>query len=189
MFSSFAITLTRRLNLRSQLLADAILIVTGSLIVAMMAQVRIALPFTPVPVTGQTFAVLLVGAALGAHRGAASLGLYLLEGALGLPFFAGATSGIAILSGPTGGYLFGFIFAAGLVGWLADRALERRLWSAIPVFLAGQGLIYIFGVLGLARFMGLVGAFNAGVVPFVVGDILKVLLVAIALPVVWKFIK
>ena len=103
-----------------------------------MAQVRIPLPFTPVPITGQTFAVLLVGAVLGSRRGAASLLLYLMQGLVGLPFFAGGTSGLAILLGPTGGYLVGFIVAAYLVGLLAARGLDRRIPSALLAFLAGE---------------------------------------------------
>jgi biotin transport system substrate-specific component len=99
--------------------ADASLIVGASLLVALMAQVSVPLPFSPVPITGQTFAVLLVGAALGAKRGSASLLLYLLEGAAGLPVFAGGGAGPATFLGPTGGYLIGFVAAAWLVGALA----------------------------------------------------------------------
>jgi len=102
---------------RASLLTDALLVVAGSLFVAALAQVSLPLPFTPVPITGQTFAVLLVGAVLGARRGAASLVLYLLEGSLGLPVFANGTNGLARLLGPTGGYLIGFVAAAWIVGY------------------------------------------------------------------------
>jgi biotin transport system substrate-specific component len=175
-----------RLNSR---LRDILLIVTGSLFVAGMAQVRIPLPFTPVPITGQTFAVLLVGAALGANRGAASLLLYLIEGIAGLPFFAGGTGGLAALLGPTGGYLVGFVAAAYLVGLLAGRGLDRRIWSALLAFLAGEVVIYLFGVAWLSVFLGLQKAILAGLLPFVVGDTLKLVLAALALPAAWKLVK
>src|ERR1035437_1067738 len=125
---------------------DILLVIGGSLCVAGMAQIRITLPFTPVPITGQTCAVLLVGAALGARRGAASLLLYLIQGLLGLPFFAGGASGLAYFLGPTVGYLVGFVAAAGLVGLLAARGLDRRIPTALLAFLAGEAVIYIFGV-------------------------------------------
>ena len=106
--------LSRSLPRLDRRVRDTLLIVGGSLCVAGMAQVRIPLPFTPIPITGQTFAVLLVGVALGSRRGAASLALYLLMGLAGLPFFAGGASGMAYVLGPTGGYLVGFIAAAAL---------------------------------------------------------------------------
>src|SRR5215216_3274170 len=100
---------------------DVFLIVVGSLLIAALAQIEILLPFTPVPITGQTFGVLLVGAALGSKRGMAALLLYLVEGALGLPFFAGGASGLSILTGATAAYLVGFVVAAYVVGLLAER--------------------------------------------------------------------
>jgi len=168
---------------------DILLIVGGSLFVAGMAQVRIPLPFTPVPITGQTFAVLLVGAALGANRGAASLLLYLLEGIAGLPFFAGGAGGLAALLGPTGGYLIGFVAAAYLVGLLAARGLDRRVPSALLAFLAGEVVIYLFGVAWLSIFLGFPRATAAGLLPFLVGDALKLVAAALALPAAWKLVK
>ncbi len=185
---TIAVTVTRKIGIRPSILTDAALIVLGSLLVAALAQVRILLPFTPVPITGQTFAVLLIGAVLGSKRGAAAIGLYLAEGALGLPFFAGGV-GWAALAGPTGGYLLGFIAAAFAVGLLTERGLDRRLTTALPAFLLGAVVIYTFGVLGLARFVGLQNAFTAGVAPFIVGDALKVVLAGSLLPAAWKFVQ
>ena len=175
-----------RLNRR---VCDIMLIVGGSLLVAGMAQVRIPLPFTPVPITGQTFAVLLVGAVLGFRRGAASLLLYLSLGLVGLPFFAGGASGLAILVGPTGGYLVGFVMAAGLVGLLAARGLDRRVPSALLAFLAGEVVIYLFGVAWLSVFLGIPHAITAGLLPFVLGDVIKLFAAGLTLPAAWALVK
>src|ERR1044071_1930905 len=126
-------------------LRDLILIILGALFVAALAQVEIPLPFTPVPITGQTFGVLLIGAALGSKRGIASLLLYLLEGAVGLPFFAGGASGLGILTGATAGYLVGFVIAAYVVGLLAERGLERSVHTSFIPFLVGTIIIYACG--------------------------------------------
>lgn len=171
-----------------QRVRDILLIVGGSLLVALMAQVKIPLPFTPVPLTGQTFAVLLVGAALGSRRGAASLLLYLAQGMLGLPVFAGGAGGLAYLSGPTGGYLIGFVCAAFLVGWLAEGGKDRRFHIALLVFLAGEVVIYLCGVSWLAVHIGFEKALAAGLFPFLPGDAVKLLAAALALPAAWKLI-
>jgi biotin transport system substrate-specific component len=172
---------------------EAVLIAAGSLLVAGAAQVVIPLPFTPVPITGQTFAVLLVGASLGAGRGAASLALYLGEGAAGLPFFAGGASGIAVITGVTGGYLVGFVFAGTLVGFLAQRGWDRRFASALGAMLTGNLVIYLFGVLGLAAFMGASPLSEevllAGLYPFVPGDLIRIYLAAAALPGAWRLVR
>ncbi len=180
---------TRYLPRLDRRLRDVLLIFTGSLLVAAMAQVRIPLPFTPVPITGQTFAVLLIGAALGSRRGAASLLLYLVEGALGLPVFSGGAAGFAALAGPTGGYLLGFVCAAFLVGLLAERGMDRHFISALPVFLAGEAVIYLFGVTWLATFVGPSRAFADGLFPFILGDAIKLVAAALALPAAWKLAK
>lgn len=165
--------------------ADASLIVGASLLVALMAQVSIPLPFSPIPITGQTFAVLLVGAALGARRGMASLLLYLLEGAVGLPVFAGGRAGPAVFLGPTGGYLVGFVAAAWLVGALAARGLDRRIPQALLAFLAGEIAIFLFGAAGLTFHVGPANALPLGVIPFIPGELIKVALAAAALPGGW----
>lgn len=170
-------------------LRDVLLITIGALFVAVLAQVRIPLPFTPVPLTGQTFAVLLVGAALGSKRGAASLGLYTLMGALGLPFFAGGASGLAYMSGPTLGYLIGFVAAAYVIGLLAERGLERSVRTSLVPFVAGTLVIYLFGAGWLAVLFGVEQALTLGVLPFIAGDAIKMVLAALALPAAWRLVE
>lgn len=171
------------------LFRDVVLITAFSLITALAAQVAIPLPFTPVPITGQTFAVLLGGALLGAKRGALSMLLYLSEGAIGLPVFAGGSSGFAKLAGPTGGYLIGFVVAAFLVGALAERGWDRRFWSAVAAMLIGEGAIYLFGLSWLARFVPSGKVFTLGMLPFLPGDLIKILLAATALPSAWAILR
>ena len=180
---------TRLLPAVDQKIRDLLLISSGALLVALLAQVRIPLPFTSVPLTGQTFAVLLVGAALGSRRGLASLSLYSLVGALGLPVFAGGAAGAAYAFGPTGGYLLGFIVAAYVTGLLAERGLERSIRTSIMPFLAGTLVIYILGAGWLSVQFGLEKALAMGVLPFLVGDAIKLALAAITLPAAWKLAK
>jgi biotin transport system substrate-specific component len=165
------------------------LIFGGSLILALFAQVRIPLPFSPVPITGQTFAVLLLAAALGRRRGVASIAVYLAQGAIGLPFFAGGTAGLARLTGPTGGYLVGFLLAAYVVGALAERGFDRRWVSALPVFALGHALIYVCGVAWLSTFVGWPQALFTGLWPFIPLDVVKVVLAALATPSAWHLLK
>jgi len=166
------------------------LIVLGSLLVAALAQIEIVLPFTPVPITGQTFGVLLIGAALGSKRGAASIILYITEGAFGLPFFAGGTNGLGILTGATAGYLVGFIGAAYAVGWLAERGLERIVRTSVIPFFVGTVIIYVCGAAWLSILFGsLSKAITLGVAPFLVGDVIKLIAAALALPAAWKLVK
>lgn len=171
-------------------LRDLILILSGALLTAVLAQVKIPLPFTPVPLTGQTFAVLLVGAALGSKRGAASMVLYMAVGALGLPVFAGGASGLTYLAGATLGYLIGFVAAAYLIGLLAEQGLERSVQTSILPFLVGTAVIYICGITWLTIVLGsLSQAIAAGLLPFLIGDAIKLIAASIALPVAWKIVK
>ncbi|NOX63854.1 MAG: biotin transporter BioY [Chloroflexi bacterium] len=163
-------------------------VVMGSLLVALAAQVTIPLPFSPVPITGQTFAVLLVAALLGGRGGAAALLLYLTEGALGLPVFAGGLGGPAVLLGPTAGYLYGFVVAAFVVGRLCERGWDRRLLTAAAAMLLGNAIIYGFGLPWLAAFVGAENALSLGLLPFIPGDILKLALAALSLPLGWKLL-
>jgi biotin transport system substrate-specific component len=166
------------------------LILLGALIVAALAQVEIPLPFTPVPITGQTFGVLLVGAVLGSKRGAISLASYLTMGIFGLPFFAGGASGLNILIGPTGGYLIGFIIAAYVIGLLAERGLERNVRTYIIPFLVGTGIIYICGVAWLTVVLGsFTHAPTVGLLPFLIGDMIKLFAAALMLPAAWKLVR
>jgi biotin transport system substrate-specific component len=171
-------------------LRDLTLITLGALFVAILAQVKIPLPFTPVPLTGQTFAVLLVAAALGSKRGAASMAFYIALGAFGLPVFAGGAAGMAYLGGATLGYLIGFVLAAYVVGLLAERGLERSTRTSVIPFLVGTVIIYACGVTWLAIVLGSFSkALAAGLVPFVVGDIIKLAAATLALPAAWKLAK
>jgi len=176
---------------RSSLLADILLVLAGTGFVALAAQVTIELPFTPVPISGQTFAVVLVGASLGALLGLASLGLYLFVGALGAPVYAEGEGGWAVLTGPTGGYIVGFCCAAALVGWMAQQRWDRRFNSAVAAMLTGNVVIYLFGLPWLAREIGtgLEGTLEAGLYPFVVGDLLKLYLAGALLPSAWKLVE
>ena len=167
---------------------DAFLALAFSLLTALSAQAVIPLPFTPVPITGQTFTVLLTGALLGPRLGAMTLTLYLLEGGLGLPFFAHGAAGAARLSGPTGGYLLSYPFAAALVGWLATRGWDRRPLTMLAAMLLGSVVVFALGAGWLSHFIGPAHAFTGGVLPFLPGDLVKALLAAGLVPLGWKWI-
>jgi len=171
----------------------AILVISGTLLVAGAAQISIPLPFTPVPLTGQTFAVLLVGASLGAMDGLLSLALYVLVGAVGAPFFAGGASGWSILSGATGGYLIGFVLAAALVGKLAERGWDRSFSSSVAAFLTGSVVIYVAGILWLANALDASPISQevliAGLYPFIIGDLIKLYAASALLPSAWKLVN
>ena len=175
---------------RAGLVTDALLVVGGTAFVALAAQVSIKLGFTPVPLTGQTFAVLLVGAALGSTRGALSLLLYLVVGIAGVPVYADHKHGWSVFSGATGGYIVGFVVAATLTGWLAERSWDKRFSSSISAMLTGSVVIYICGVAWLHHFLGVNWSttLDDGLYPFVPGDMLKVYLAAAALPGAWRLV-
>jgi biotin transport system substrate-specific component len=186
------IRLGERMSSRLRHLA---LIVAGALLIGLVAQIRAVIPGTPVPVTGQTFAVLLVGGALGARRGFLSVGLYLILGFF-LPVYAGGRSGVSeiatldagrLVLGATGGYLIGFLVAATVVGRLAELGWDRHLGGAIAAMAIGNVLIYVIGLpwLMAAADLTLAGAVELGLVPFVPGDILKLALAAALFPVAW----
>lgn len=168
----------------------AALAVGGSAFTALCAQFEIRLPFTPVPITGQTFAALTVGGLLGSRLGAASLLLYMLEGSVGLLWgskedgfkvFGGGANGWEVIAGPTGGYIIGFIFAAFVVGWLAERGFDRRPWSLAAAMAVGNVIIYVFGLPWLDHFFP-GKALEFGLYPFVAGDAAKLLLAASLVP-------
>lgn len=173
----------------SGLLREVVLILTGSLLIAAAAQIRIPLPFSPVPITGQTFAVLLLAALYGSKRGPATVITYLALGVVGMPVFAGAVSGIAPLIGPTGGYLVGFSAAAYLVGLLSERGWDRKPWSTAVSMIIGNAVIYALGVLWLAYYVGWGKVLLTGVLPFIPGDIIKIGLATMLLPAGWKLIR
>ncbi|WP_150309155.1 biotin transporter BioY [Planctomonas psychrotolerans] len=173
---------------------DVTLVVAGAALTAGLAQVEV--PMWPVPITGQTLAVMLVGASLGAKRGAMSLGLYLVLGVIGLPIFAGFTGGPLAVLKPSFGFIIGFVFAAALIGWLAERNWDRKALPALAGFFLASLVPFAFGLpymaivlgnLGVANDLGTVLAF--GVYPFIIGGIAKWLIAAAALPLAWKGVR
>lgn len=174
---------------RAGMLMNALLIVGASIVTALAAQIAIPLPWSPVPITGQTFAVLLTGAVLGARRAFLAQALYLAEGAMGLPVFAGGAAGFAVLVGPTAGYAIAFPFAAAITGALAERGWDRRFMTMVTAMLLGSIVIFGFGLLNLARFLPGEQLLAAGLLPFIPGDIIKSSLAAIVFPQVWRWIQ
>lgn len=169
-------------------LRDALLVVAASAATALAAQLEVRLPWTLVPITGQSFAVLLTGAVLGARRALLAQLLYLAEGASGLPVFAGGASGAARLVGPTAGYLIAFPLAAAVTGALAERGWDRRFASMLAAMLLGSAVIFAFGLVWLARFVPAGGLLAAGLLPFLPGDLIKATLAALAFPGVWRLL-
>lgn len=157
-------------------------------LIALSAQLVIWLPYTPVPVTGQTLAVVLTGALLGPRWGVLAVLFYIAEGSLGWPVFHGGTGGWIRLIGPTGGYLVGFVVAAFVVGCLARRGWDRRFLTALAMMLAGQAVILALGAAWLAQFGPVGQALINGVIPFLPGELIKSLLAAAALPFGWKIL-
>jgi len=173
------------------LLRDGLLVFGFSLLLALCAQLSFELRFSVVPITLQTLAVLLTGAALGSRRGSLAMLVYLLEGAVGLPVFAGGTGGFIKLIGFTGGYLWAFPVAAFVVGLLCERGLDRRpLTSAIAMF---PGTLIIYGIgaswLAFALKLNAAKAFALGVLPFIPGDLLKLVIAAALLPIAWAIVR
>ena len=166
------------------------LAVTGSLLLTLSAKIQI--PFYPVPMTMQTFVLLVLAMVLGWRLGVASVLLYLAEGALGLPVFAGTPEkgiGIAYMLGGTGGYLLGFVLAVAVCGWLAQRGWDRRVWSTALAMLIGNVLIYVPGLLWLGSLYGWdKPILQWGLTPFVYGDLLKLALAAATLPLAWRLL-
>ncbi len=186
-------TLADRIVSRS-LATDLVLIAAGAALTAVAAQV--AVPLWPVPITGQTLAVLLVGVTLGAVRGALSLTLYAVLGIVGLPVFSEQSSGWSVVAGPTGGYIIGFVFAAAFTGWLAQREWDRRPAWAFLAFLAGSVIPFAFGLPWLAAALGNLGLDNdlnavltAGLYPFIIGGVIKAALGAGIISLAWLGVR
>jgi biotin transport system substrate-specific component len=186
-----AATLRRAVVPQSDLLTDALLVLAGTGLVAGAAQISIKLPFTPVPITGQTFAVVLVGASLGAVRGTASLMLYLWLGVLGAPIYAHHDHGWSVITGASGGYIVGFVLASAATGWLAERNWDKTLSSSISAMLTGNVIIYLVGLPWLAVVLNtnLEKTLEYGLYPFVPGDVFKLYLAAALLPAAWKLVQ
>ncbi len=179
-----------RLGEMSGLLRACLLAVAGSLLLWVCAKIQV--PFYPVPVTMGTFAVLAIGMAFGWRLGAATVVLYLAQGAAGLPVFAGTPEkgiGLAYMIGPTGGYLLGYVLAAAVCGWLAERGWDRNVILAALAMLIANFLIYLPGLLWLGTLLGWdKPILEWGLIPFIPGDLLKLALVATSLPLAWKLL-
>ena len=171
-------------------LRNLMLAVVGSL--ALWLSAKIQVPFYPVPMTMQTFVVLVIGMAFGWRLGGATILLYLAEGAVGLPVFAGTPErgiGLAYMMGPTGGYLVGFFFSAVVVGWLAERGWDRRVIPTLAAMVAGTAIIFAFGVLWLGAFIGWdQPVLDLGLIPFLPGAAFKIALAAAVLPAIWRLV-
>jgi biotin transport system substrate-specific component len=169
---------------------DAVLVVSGALLTALFAQLYINVPGSPVPITGQTLAVGLVGATLGARRGATSLGLYAVLG-LFLPFYADAESGWDVIWGASGGYIIGFVVAAWVIGWMAEHGADRHVGLAFLAFVAGQLVIFAFGLAGLKISVeeSWGWTIHNGFAIFIVGGLVKAAVGAIALPGAWRIVR
>jgi biotin transport system substrate-specific component len=170
---------------------DAVLVTGAALLTALLAQVAIPVAGSPVPITGQTLAVVLTAAALGPARGFAGQALYLLLGAVGLPFYSDAGSGLDVVFGATGGYLVGFLPAAYLIGLAARQGQDRRITRALPLFALGQLVIFAIGVPWLAVVADLspAAAIDAGFTPFLVGGLVKAAIAGVALPGAWWVVR
>ena len=185
------LTMVDALFPRVTLVRDIALVVGFALVTTLFAQ--LAVNIGPVPITGQTFAVLLAGALLGSKRGALSQLTYVAMGAMGAPIFANWLGGPAIIAGPTGGYLVGFIPAAFAVGYLAEHGWDRRVWSTALAMLVGSVVLYTFGLswlwVWMSRYTPGEAVLAAGLTPFLAGDAIKIALAAVALPSGWALLN
>jgi biotin transport system substrate-specific component len=178
------IRLGERVNARVR---DISLVIAGALLIYLSARVSHPVPGSPVPITGQTFGVLLVGGALGFRRGLIGVALYVLLGVVGLPFFAEGKGGISVIWGATGGYLIGFVVAGALVGRLAELGWDRKIGGALGAMLLGNVVIYVIALpwLGVVASATPARTIELGLTPFLVGDALKLVLAAILFPTAW----
>lgn len=165
---------------------DFLCVIGGSLLISLMSQASIPLGFSPVPLTLQTLAVLLIGGILGSKKGALAIIAYLIEGAFGLPVFAGGSAGVAPLLGPLGGYFLGFVAAAYLIGFLLEKGWRANFFQTLLAMVFGTLVIWLIGAIWLSFYVGSKNAFYLGVVPFLIGDVVKCLLAAALIPSGWK---
>ena len=171
----------------SSRVADAVLVLSGAALVGLLAQVTIHLGFTPVPITGQTLGVLLVGTALGWRRATLAMGLYVAAGVIGVPWFAGHSSGVPMA---TFGYLLGFVVASAALGWLASRGADRTVARAVTSMVVGEVIIFSIAVpwLAFSLHVGLATAISLGLTPFITGEVIKAAIAGVALPATWRLV-
>lgn len=176
---------------RSSALTHALFVMGGVGFITLMAQVAIPVPGSPVPVTGQTLAVLLIGTTYGARLGVTTFATYLLAGIAGAPIFAESTHGIEKVIGATGGYLVGMFVASLLLGYLADRKADQKFKTSFPALLLGDATIFFFGLTWLHFSLNLSwsATFAAGLTPFIFGELLKIAITATSLPLIWRKIS
>ena len=180
---------------RSNALTQALFVVGGIGFISLLAQISIQVPGSPVPVTGQTLAVLLIGTTYGARLGVITFASYLLAGIAGAPIFApsatSANHGIARLTGATGGYLVGMLLASLLLGYLADRKADQKFKTSFPALLLGDLVIFTCGLTWLHASLNLSwsATFAAGFTPFILGEALKIAITATSLPLIWRRIS
>jgi biotin transport system substrate-specific component len=182
-------TLYGRLVGRASVVTSTALVVAGAGLVGIAAQVTV--PLWPVPITGQTLAVLVVGAVLGSVRGALALTLYAVAGVVGVPWFSESSSGWSVVAGPTGGYVLGFIAAAALAGWTAERRWDRTPLRAVPALALASALPFAVGLPWLAVVLGLdlQQTLEAGLYPFLVGGVVKAIVAGAVLPILWRIVR
>jgi biotin transport system substrate-specific component len=177
---------------RSTALTHATFIVGGTFFIAALAQIAIPVPGSPVPVTGQTLAVYLIGTTYGARLGFATFSTYLLAGIAGAPVFApAATQGLARLTGATGGYLIGMLIAVLVLGALADRKADQKFKTSFPALIFGSVIVFAFGLIWLNVSLNLTWAqtISAGLTPFIFGEVIKIAITATSLPLIWRKIS
>ena len=189
--SSPATSLRSSLMPRTTALANAVLVVSGVFALAILAQIAIPVPGSPVPVTGQTLGVLLIGTAYGSTLGVTTFALYLLAGIAGAPVFANNGFGIDRVIGATGGYLIGMLVATYVVGQLARLRLDQKFLTALPSMLIGTVITFGFGLVWLQQYTGKDWAWtiNAGLTPFIVGEVLKIAIAGTSLPIIWRLVN
>ena len=189
--SSPATSLRSSLMPRTTALANAVLVVSGVFALAILAQIAIPVPGSPVPVTGQTLGVLLIGTAYGSTLGVTTFALYLLAGIAGAPIFANNGFGIDRVIGATGGYLIGMLVATYVVGQLARLRLDQKFLTALPSMLIGTVITFSFGLVWLQQYTGKDWAWtiNAGLTPFIVGEVLKIAIAGTSLPIIWRLVN
>ena len=184
-------TLRASLFPRSSALTRVLFVTGGVIFLSALAQVAFPIPGSPVPFTGQTLGVLLLSTSYGATLGMTTFAVYLLAGIAGAPIFANGSYGIEKVVGATGGYLVGMLIASFVLGTLAQRRLDQKFITALPAMLLGNLIIFTFGLVWLHQFTGKDWAWtlNAGLTPFIFGEVIKIAIAGTSLPILWRFVQ